>query len=147
MTTLNFDIMELVGREVSRCRDEIINRRHYDSVVYVLRDAFRESSDSANQRHHSVCRGEKHHLLRSFSWLPPRTLDDDHDNRFIEDFKDLLFINTMNRARTMNRYDFLDPTWGWSGGSGAFSGSMDNVREPNATMRLIQVELYGDDDY
>ena len=139
MSFMCYDIMELVGREVARCREEILNRRCYNRVVYVMRDVMRETRDSATQRL------QLRQTVTRWRARPPRTLNDEHDNRFVEDFKQLLFINMVKRDSS-EYLDFLDPTWGWSGAVGTFSYTDQDVRIPNDTMSRIQVELYGDDD-
>jgi len=160
MTELCFDVMELVGQNVSRCREEKIVRTRYGSVVSVMNGIFREAYDYGCDMDNSW-----HEQSPRLQWLEddyeyyvagdPRDCDGyDIDGRmgqhgctFISDFKDCL-----------RRYTIHDPELGtvthshakWSWGWGSYS-SYHTLSSPPPPGKLIWVdkiryEIYGNTD-
>jgi len=149
---LCYDVMELVGQEVSLCREVVQNKQRYDSVVSSMRDMCREAYDYGGQDPYSVeeCHEEECH---EEDYEPDDELCLDagsYGTTFISDFKDCIsnYSGRSLREQLTRDRSNLDVCRKWSRGWGRYYIYINDrscyywTRETEA----IRLEIYGDLD-
>jgi hypothetical protein len=123
---LCYDVMELVGQEVSRCREVRMNIAKYDAVVRTMNDTFRESYGHQDARRSYYEEfGEYEHYWDNQSPDPdPHSSHDEHHETFISDFKDC--IHELWTAPPELRGSNLDMCAKWSNGWGRYTRDIVN---------------------